>query len=68
MEDELYYTTADVARENDVTPAAVRLWEMTGRIKAIRTKSGQRLFTRSESNRVLAERRARGIETRGRRR
>ena len=45
-------TTAEFAREVDLTPAAVRTAEKAGRIQAMRTPSGQRLFTRAEAARV----------------
>jgi DNA-binding transcriptional MerR regulator len=50
-------TTADFAREVGRTPAAIRAAARDGRIRvAVRTASGQRLFTREELERVKAER------------
>jgi hypothetical protein len=50
-------TTAEVARELDLTPAAVRAAARGGRIGiAMQTASGQRLFAREELERVKAER------------
>jgi len=50
-------TTAEFAREDGRTPAAIRAAARAGRIRvAVQTSSGQRLFTREELERVLAER------------
>ncbi len=51
--------TADAARVLDVTPAMIRLLERQGKLKAVRTMSGVRLFPRAEVMRVRAERDAR---------
>lgn len=51
-------TTQDVARaEGDVCAATVRQWERTGKLPAIRTASGVRLFRRADVDRLLAARR-----------
>ena len=42
--------TPDVARLAGVSVSAVRLWEQTGRLPAIRTVGGMRLFARAWSN------------------
>lgn len=55
-------TSADVAREarGEITPATVRLDAISGRLVAAAvTARGQRLFTRDEVERYLAERAAR---------
>jgi DNA-binding transcriptional MerR regulator len=51
-------TTQEVAREEGtVCAATVRQWEKTGKLPAIRTASGMRLFRRADVNRLLAARR-----------
>ena len=49
-------TASDVAKLAGVTPAAVRVWADSGRLKAVRTVGGVRLFTREDVDRVIAER------------
>lgn len=49
---------SDVARECGVTPATVKLWERAGRLPAIRTARGVRLFRRSDVEALRAERAA----------
>jgi len=49
-------TTADVARILDVVPATVRLMERDGRLPALKTPGGQRLFRRSDVERLAAAR------------
>ena len=51
-------TTSDVARAGKVTPDTARVWERTGKLHAIKTRSGQRLFLSTEVDRFLAERAA----------
>ena len=46
--DQEYMLTADVAREKGVTPATVRQWERSGKLSAIRTVTGVRLFNRGD--------------------
>jgi DNA-binding transcriptional MerR regulator len=41
-------TTAGAAKILDRTPDTVRLWERMGKLHAIRTVSGQRLFRRGD--------------------
>lgn len=50
------FTTSEFGRFFGVTADAVRLWERRGRIKAIRTASGQRLFTDREVERFKTTR------------
>jgi hypothetical protein len=57
-DDELL-TTSPTARELDVSPQAVILWEKLGILPAIKTASGQRLFRRGDVRRLKAERLAR---------
>ena len=57
------FTTSEVGRVFGVTSDAVRLWERLGRIKAIRTSSGQRVFLAREVERfkiVRAQRKVKG--------
>ena len=49
-------TTADVARILGVVPATVRLMERDGRLPALKTPGGQRLFTRSDVEHLAAAR------------
>lgn len=52
-------TPQDVARfaHGAIGAATVRLWARTGKLPAIRTASGRRLFRRTDVERVLADRR-----------
>lgn len=50
-------TTQDVARADGVCAATVRQWERTGKLPAIRTASGMRLFRRADVDHLLAARR-----------
>jgi DNA-binding transcriptional MerR regulator len=51
-------TVQDVARlDGDVCAATVRAWERSGKLPAIRTASGMRLFRRADADRVISERR-----------
>jgi excisionase family DNA binding protein len=61
-----YFTAADVARELNVTPATVRAWETAGRIEAIRTRGGVRLFHPAEVKRLRVARAARDTRSSGR--
>ena len=51
-------TPLDVARLFDCAPATVRKWESRKKLPAIRTRSGMRLFSREDVDRLLASRRA----------
>jgi DNA-binding transcriptional MerR regulator len=54
-----FYTVAEVSRaDGEATPASVRAWERAGKLPAIRTASGIRLFRRDDVERFLAARRA----------
>lgn len=48
--------TSDVARVFDVSGEAVRKWERTGRLPALRTISGVRIFAGRDVLRLQAER------------
>jgi excisionase family DNA binding protein len=50
-------TTADAARILGVVPATVRLLERTGKLPALKTPGGQRLFQRQDVQRVADDRR-----------
>ena len=55
MEENDLLTAQDVARAaGDVGAAAVRQWERTGKLRAIRTASGIRLFRRDDVEHLLA--------------
>ncbi len=51
-------TPADAARILGVVPATVRLMAETGRLPALRTESGMRLFRREDVERLAAARTA----------
>ena len=57
-EDELL-TASDVARlsEGEISPATVRSWDALGKLRAMRTMGGVRLWFRSDVERALANRR-----------
>jgi len=50
-----YLTTSDTARILKRAGATVLYYERTGRLKAIRTQSGIRLFERAEVERLAQE-------------
>jgi hypothetical protein len=53
-----FLTICDVARlDGKVTPEAVRYWNRTGKLRAVRTASGIRLFERGDVERFLKARR-----------
>jgi excisionase family DNA binding protein len=52
-----YLTTFDAAKVLQVSPATVRLWNRLGKLPAIRTEGGMRLFTREDVARLATERR-----------
>jgi excisionase family DNA binding protein len=54
-----YLTTGDAARVLRVDPATVRMYERAGRLPALRTPGGLRLFARSDVERLAHEREAR---------
>ena len=45
MTEPVYLETSDVARELNVSAAAVQLWTKQGRVTPLRTIGGRRLFT-----------------------
>jgi excisionase family DNA binding protein len=51
-----FLLTSEVARIFEVVPATIRLWERQGRIKAVRTNGGVRLFNRRDVERLARER------------
>ncbi len=53
---DLPLTTTDAARIAGVAANTIRLWERLGRLPALRTASGVRLFARADVERVAAER------------
>jgi DNA-binding transcriptional MerR regulator len=52
--------TGEVARLAEVVPATVRLWEKQGKLAAVRTTSGVRLFNRADVEAIIRSRKARG--------
>jgi predicted site-specific integrase-resolvase len=50
-----FLLTAGVAKLCGVTPSTVRFWERTGRIPALRTENGVRLFSREDVERLALE-------------
>ena len=60
------FTTGEVARRIFKSPEAVRLYERTGRLPAMRTPGGQRIFREEDVARLEAELLARQKERRGR--
>ncbi len=49
-------TTTDVARLGDVSASTVNAWERSGKLPAMRTERGIRIFRREDVNRFLLER------------
>ena len=58
QDDEITLLTSDVAELGDVTPATVRLWEVSGYLRARKTPRGVRLFNRRDVIDFLQKRRA----------
>jgi DNA-binding transcriptional MerR regulator len=54
--EDTFLMTSSVAREFGVSSQAIILWEKTGKLSAIRTERGVRLFRRSEVERLKRER------------
>lgn len=54
-----FVLTGDVARICDVSAQTVRSWEASGRLRAIRTARGVRLFDRSDVDELKQQRAAR---------
>jgi excisionase family DNA binding protein len=50
--------TSEVARILNVTPETVRLWERIGRLHAVKTARGVRLFDRRDVEHLARERQA----------
>ena len=55
--------TSEVARINAVAPETVRLWERSGRLRAVKTAGGVRLFDRRDVERLAREREAKRVTT-----
>lgn len=51
----------DVARRLGVSASTVRLWEMQGKILALKTVSGDRLFVESEVKKIKKSIRSSGL-------
>lgn len=63
-----FFTTSDAAQALGVCAATVRVYEADGRLPAVRTLAGWRLFLRADVERLRAERAARKARPRGVRR
>jgi DNA-binding transcriptional MerR regulator len=59
-----YMATNDAAKALDRAKDTVLYYERTGRLKAIRTEGGIRLFLRSDVERLAAELKAKAEQTR----
>jgi DNA-binding transcriptional MerR regulator len=57
-EPELWMLTGDVARACAVTPETVRFWHRIGRLTALKTERGVRVFNRRDVERLARERQA----------
>ena len=55
-DDHLFLSTGDVAKLANVAPATVVSWEKTGKLAAIRTAGGVRLFEQSAVDHFIVER------------
>jgi excisionase family DNA binding protein len=55
----IYFTTSEAARVLGVSSDMVRIYERTGRLPAIRTAGGYRLFAQRDVERVAQQRAAR---------
>lgn len=62
---ETLLTTKSAALRLGVVGETVRLWERTGRLPAIRTESGQRLFRLGDVERLAAQRQRETARRRG---
>jgi excisionase family DNA binding protein len=55
----LFHTVSSAARLMGVSGDSIRLWERSGRLPAIRTAGGVRLFAQADLERLARERAAR---------
>jgi excisionase family DNA binding protein len=62
MMDQQLLTVADAARRLGVTPAAVVAMERAGKLTALRTEGGMRLFVLKDVERLVAQRAMAGQE------
>ncbi len=62
MSGDRWLTTGDVARRLDVMPATVQDLDRQGRLKAIRTLGGKRLFREADVEAFIQERTQRRLE------
>jgi excisionase family DNA binding protein len=51
-----FLTTSDVARRLDLAPDTVRALNRSGKLRAIRTESGRRIFREADVLRFIAKR------------
>lgn len=57
--------TSEVSKILGIAEATVRAWERSGRLHAVKTLRGTRLFDRHEVERVALERRAKELDADG---
>ena len=55
-EAEVFVLTAEAARILEISPDTVRIWERTGRLHALKTSRGVRLFYKCDVERLARER------------
>lgn len=55
-------STSTAARELNVAAQTVRLWERLGKLPAVKTTDGRRLFFRSDVEKLKRERAAREVQ------
>lgn len=53
-----FLLTNDAARYLGVSPQTIRVWQRTGKLQALKTARGVRLFSRTDVERLARERRA----------
>jgi excisionase family DNA binding protein len=56
MRDDLLLTVFAVARLLNRSPSTIRVYEAEGKLKALRTSAGARLFRKADVDRFLARR------------
>lgn len=58
-----FFLTSEAAAELGISALTVRAWERRGKLKATRTRSGFRIFSAAEIERVRREREKQGGES-----
>lgn len=62
-----WMTSGEVAREFNMTDAAIRRWAREGLVDAVKTPGGQYRFRREALHKMLESTRTNGVPTAGRR-